>query len=71
MVRDDICSFMIFSVMENQNYFEKFVRDLEEREQNLVEKSRELELAREMWEKRQSLDRSYREHTHQRIRYGK
>ena len=62
---------MIFSVMENQNYFEKFMKDLEEREQKLIEKSKQLELAREMWEKRQSLDRSYREHAQQRIRYSK
>lgn len=62
---------MIFSPMENQNYFDKFVRDLEERERRLIEKKRQLELAQEMWEKRQSLDRSYREHAHQRIRYEK
>lgn len=57
--------------MENQNYFEKFIKDLEAREQKLIEKSKQLELAREMWEKRQSLDRSYREHAQQRIRYSK
>jgi len=62
---------MIFSVMENQNYFEKFVKDLEERQKKLLEKRTQLELAQEMWEKRQSLDRSYREHPQQRIRYNK
>lgn len=57
--------------MENQNYFDKFMQDLEKREQIIAEKKKQQQLAQEMWEKRQSLDRSYREHAHQRIRYEK
>ena len=58
--------------MKNQiNYFEKFVEDLANREeQNRINKQ-QLEKAQEMWEKRQELDRKYREHSQQRIRYNR
>ena len=63
---------MIFSVMKNQiNYFEKFVEDLAQREERERAQRENLERAREMWEKRQELDRKYKEHTHQRIRYNR
>ena len=58
--------------MKNQiKYFEKFVEDLANREeQNRINKQ-QLEKAQEMWEKRQELDRKYREHSQQRIRYNR
>ena len=62
---------MIFSNMKDENYFSKFVEDLAHREELERAKQHALALAQEMWEKRQQLDRQYREHTHQRIRYGK
>tara|TARA_A100001515_G_scaffold136529_1_gene128367 strand:+ start:1181 stop:1372 length:192 start_codon:yes stop_codon:yes gene_type:complete len=63
---------MIFSVMENQmTYFDKFVEDLAQREERERIHKENLQRAREMWEKRQELDRKYREHSHQRIRYNK
>ena len=62
---------MIFSGMKDENYFDKFVEDLARREELHRERQRTLTLAQEMWEKRQQLDRQYREHPHQRIRYSK
>tara|TARA_R100000008_G_scaffold86406_1_gene79378 strand:- start:1614 stop:1802 length:189 start_codon:yes stop_codon:yes gene_type:complete len=60
----------IFSGME-KNYFDKFVEDLEVREDARRQQLEQLEKAREMWEKRMQLDQRYREHTAQRIRYTK
>ena len=63
---------MIFSDMKNQtNYFEKFVEDLAKRDERERSHREQLEKAREMWEKRQELDRKYREHSLQRIRYNR
>ena len=63
---------MIFSNMENQNnYFDKFVEDLAKREEQNRAHREQLERAREMWERRQDLDRKYREHALQRIRYSR
>jgi hypothetical protein len=58
--------------MENQrNYFDKFVEDLAQREERERAHREQLESAREMWERRQELDRKYREHSQQRIRYNR
>ena len=57
--------------MNDENYFNKFIEDLARREELHREKQHTLAMAQEMWEKRQQLDRQYREHTHQRIRYSK
>ena len=48
--------------MEQNNYFDKFMKDLAEREEKALD---------EMWEKRQQLDQNYREHPAHRIRYSK
>jgi mRNA-degrading endonuclease YafQ of YafQ-DinJ toxin-antitoxin module len=61
----------IFSDMEQISYFEKFMRDLAEKEQKELLAKQNLARAKEMWEKRQQLDRSYREHPAQRTRYNK
>jgi mRNA-degrading endonuclease YafQ of YafQ-DinJ toxin-antitoxin module len=58
--------------MENQNnYFDKFVEDLARREEQKRDHAKQLERAKEMWERRQELDRKYREHSLQRIRYSR
>ena len=57
--------------MKDENYFDKFVEDLARREELYRENRRNFALAQEMWEKRQQLDRQYREHAQQRIRYSK
>ena len=70
MACDFIHRIMIFSVMKNEmNYFEKFVADLEAREERQRLQNEQLEKAREMWEKRQEIEKKYREHAKQRIRY--
>jgi hypothetical protein len=60
--------------MENQpteNYFDKFVEDLAHREEQNRQRQQDLQRAQELWEKRQELDRKYKEHSHQRIRYNR
>tara|TARA_R110001583_G_scaffold56962_3_gene171368 strand:- start:1136 stop:1327 length:192 start_codon:yes stop_codon:yes gene_type:complete len=61
----------IFSDMEQNNYFEKFMRDLAEKEQQALLAKQNLANAQEMWEKRHQLDQNYREHPAHRIRYNK
>lgn len=64
--------FEIFSYMEEQkNYFDKFMDDLADRDRLRLEQLQKLHQANEMWQKRQELDRKYREHARQRVRYGK
>lgn len=63
-----VCRMRIFSNME-KNYFDKFVEDLEIREELKRQQAQKLESTREMWEKRMQLDQRYREHPSQRIRY--
>ena len=65
-----VCRMRIFSDME-KNYFDKFVEDLEIREDARRQQLEQLEKAQEMWEKRMQLDQRYREHAAQRIRYTK
>jgi hypothetical protein len=58
--------------MENQqpeNYFDKFVEDLAKREELRRQHNENLQRAEAEWHQRRELDRKYREHTHQRIRY--
>ena len=58
--------------MENQqteNYFDKFVEDLAKREELQRQRVENLQRAEAEWHQRRELDRKYREHTHQRIRY--
>jgi hypothetical protein len=57
--------------MKEENYFDKFVRDLEERVQQQKQRLSDLQNAENAWEQRRTLDRLYREHAHQRIRYNK
>jgi mRNA-degrading endonuclease YafQ of YafQ-DinJ toxin-antitoxin module len=57
--------------MKEENYFDKFVRDLEERVQQQKQRLNDLQNAEKAWEQRRALDRRYREHVHQRIRYNK
>lgn len=61
----------IFSVMEQNNYFDKFMKDLAEREEKALDAKQQIANAQEMWEKRQQLDQNYREHPAHRIRYSK
>ena len=61
----------IFSVMEQNNYFDKFMKDLAEREEKALDAKQQIANAQEMWEKRQQLDQNYREHPDHRIRYSK
>jgi hypothetical protein len=54
-----------------ENYFDKFVQDLAHREDQHRQHQHDLQRAHDMWEKRQELDRKYKEHTQQRIRYDR
>ena len=63
---------MIINTMQNQeNYFDKFMKDLEQRE--AIERKRQsvTQQQQEYWEQRMALERSYREHAKQRVRYEK
>ena len=57
--------------MEQNNYFDKFMKDLAEREEKELAAKQQIANAQEMWEKRQQLDQNYREHPAHRIRYSK
>ena len=57
--------------MKNNNYFDKFMNDLEQRELEFLEKRKLLQIAQEEWQVRRDLDKNYREHVAQRIRYDK
>ena len=61
----------IFSDMENNNHFEKFMQDLEKRNADRIRQQEALAAAAELWEKRHGLDVRYRESAHERIRYKK
>ena len=57
--------------MSNQNFqFDKFVRDLEERERLRNERRETLTQQEEEWQTRE-LDKRYREHPHNRIVRGR
>ena len=62
---------MIFSAMENNNHFDKFMNDLEKRSDEQRLRQEALQRAAELWEKRHGLDVRYREQFHERIRYHK
>ena len=55
----------------SENYFDKFVEDLEKREALAKQRLSSSEEQLEQWRKRMALERSYREHAHERIRYKK
>ena len=57
--------------MEEKNYFDKFVQDLERREENQRQHREDLQRDEENWKQRRDLERLYREHVAQRIRYQK
>ncbi len=55
----------------SENYFDKFVEDLEKREALAKQRLSSSEEQLEQWQKRMALERAYREHAHERIRYKK
>ena len=62
---------MIFSGMENANYFDKFMIDLEKRQDLRAKQLEAAKRAADMWEKRHGLDVRYREQAAERTRYEK
>ena len=57
--------------MEEENYFDKFVKDLEKREQQAKKQKEDLQKADEQWQQRRKLDALYREKSADRMRCGK
>ena len=57
--------------MEEENYFDKFVKDLEKREDQVKKQKEDLRLAEEQWQQRRKLEELYREKASNRVRYGK
>lgn len=57
--------------MQEENYFDKFMNDLEKREEEIKKRNEALQKADEQWSQRRKLDVLYREHAASRIRCGK
>lgn len=57
--------------MKENHYYEKFMQDLEKKEALHKQHRENLQIDAEEWEKRRELERRYREHAAQRIRYQK
>lgn len=55
-------------LMEDQNYFDKFVEDLARREEAARKKRESMQREEEEWKQRRKLDALYREKTSNRIR---
>ena len=62
---------MIFMGMKEKQYYDKFMQDMEKKEALHKQHRESLQIDTEEWEKRRELERRYREHSAQRIRYQK